>query len=572
MLEPGALLLALTLAWAAEVTVCRAARAQQGAPATPPLPPPLHPAPPDTGRGWPASDTARVTYQTSEVIFVSAGSAADLAVGDTIQIEAAHGAPVARAVVLSVARQSASAAPIPGGPAIAVGQLVRFVPHRVPQQAVAPAVPAESLAAAPRAPPPVPAPQPAPLAQAAAAVPPAPAPPVTIFRPAPRWRASFQLNQSASSAGGPPSLTTYATSGSAGLSAPLASWLTLDARSTTWWRNGSGGLASIGLTGSQTWVYRLALTVAPPGRAWSLALGRFLPEDALGLGYVDGAKLEVRPWSGQRVGLVAGYAPDLYTMAPSTRMAEAGAWWGVSTGAFSGSVSAATQWQWSQIRRTWVSGQAFWTPAPGLTFSLMTDVDHGAGWEPFRGFQLTDLSAGMRSELPFGFHAGLVVESHAALPLFTLFAAGDTLPLPGRLNGATFSLGHRLLGASVDVSAGYLKRATDPAATWQGTLTVFSPRFMLVAMGQHGTLFNFGSLVLRVPVPGLIGPFNAAMGFGVNLTALPGGAPPLWRYDLRPELGWRLGRGFYFTMTGDVGRYAGQATTYLQAGVGYQLW
>ena len=63
-----------------------------------------------------------------------------------------------------------------------------------------------------------------------------------------------------------------------------------------------------------------------------------------------------------------------------------------------------------------------------------------------------------------------------------------------------------------------------------------------------------------------------AVSFGTDFTALPGGAQTLWRTDLRPELGWQLGGGFYASFNADVGRYAGQTSTYLQGGLGYQLW
>jgi hypothetical protein len=287
---------------------------------------------------------------------------------------------------------------------------------------------------------------------------------------------------------------------------------------------------------------------------------------------MDGARLELRPGASGRIGFVAGYAPDLYTMEPSTEVARAGTYLGVTTSAFSASVSGATEWQFSHVTRTWASAQTFWSPSPSVSLSLLTDVDYGAGWEPFRGLSLTNLTAGLRMPLPLGFHAAFTAESHAPLLLYAVFLSGDTLTLPGRLTGASASLGRELLGSSVEVSGGYLKRTTDATATYRGTFTVINRRFMVVAMGQHGDLFDFGSALLRVVVPTGALPVTAALSVGANVTRTPGGAQTLWRYDLRPEVGLRLGGGLYASLSADLGRYAGLTSTYVHAGVSYQLW
>ncbi len=356
------------------------------------------------------------------------------------------------------------------------------------------------------------------------------------------------------------------------LSGPLTSWVSVAARTTSRFRSGSAALGTLGLTGNSTILYQLQARVAPPGGWWNFSLGRFLPADAPGMGYLDGAQFEVQPAQGQRIGVLAGYAPDVFTMDPSTQVARGGAYYGFTGQKLSGSVSGATEWQWSQIRRAWFSGQAFWSPAPGTSFSLLTDVDHGAGWESFRGLRLTDLSAAVNTTLPAGFRAGFAYQTQQALQLFSMVVLGDTFPLPGRLTELTATLGHDVFGSSLEVSGGYLKRTTDPNPTWRGTLTLFGRHFMLAAMGQHSDLFDFGSLVVRVPIPLGNSPVTAALGAASNVVRTPGGAETLWRYGVQPELGYRLGGGFYFSMSGDIGQYAGLTSTYLRAGVSYQLW
>lgn len=510
-------------------------------------------------------DTARVTYRTQEVVFLSAGRAAGLAVGDTVEVLGADGQVAAHAVLVSVARSTASATLIPPNAAVTAGQVVRFAVRPPPVVTAARAV--DSV--------PVPgvtiATDTSDTAAAAAAAAAAPAAqPVTAFRTGARWRGSVQLDQIANSAGGPQSITSYQTNAAVALTAPLASWLTVTTRSTSRWRSSSTSLAVPG-GNSQTTVYQAEARIEPPGGWWNLSLGRFVPADAPGLGFIDGARVEVRPDASQRLGVVGGYAPDVFTLAPSSAVRRLGGYWALTTPALSGSLGGAAEWEAGARRRTWFSAQSYWAPSSGFSFSLLTDVDYGSGWQSFRGLQVTDLSASLRAPLPFGFHGGLSFESHAALQLWNLVQMGDTLPLPGRLSGFTGSIGRDVLGSSVEVSASYLRRTSDPNATLRGTFTVFSRRFMVVAMGQHGDLFNYGSLLVRVPLFATAR-WTSALGFAASATVLPSGSQTLWRYGIRPELSWRLGGGFYLSTSADIGRYAGQTSTFIRGGVSYQIY
>jgi hypothetical protein len=497
-------------------------------------------------------DTAHVTYRTQEIVFLSAGRAAGLSVGDTAEVVSSAGAVLAQAVIVSVAQRTASARLIPTDAPVAVGQLVRFN-ARAPLVAAAP--PPDTAAQAP---------------VAAAPDTGTPPPPRPAAPRAARWRGSVSLDQSVNSVGGAATITSRQTSAAVALTAPLVPWLTLETRSTTRWRNSSTSLSVPG-GNSQTMVYQLEARLAPPGSWWNVSLGRFVPADAPGLGYVDGARLEVRPSRSQRLGLVGGFTPDLFTMAPSTAVRRAGAYWAVTTPSLTTSLGGAAEWQGGARRRTWLSAQSYWAASSGLSLSLMADVDYGSGWQSFRGCQLTDLSASLRASLPFGFRGGLGVETSQALRLWALAQMGDTLPMPGRLIGFTGALGRNILGASVDLSASYLKRATDPSPTLRGSLTVFERGFMVVAMGEHGDLFDFGSLLARVPIPLPSARLMAAIGLTASATVLPGSSRTFWRYGVRPEISWRLGGGLFFSASADLGRYAGQSSTFLRAGVSYQL-
>ena len=72
------------------------------------------------------------------------------------------------------------------------------------------------------------------------------------------------------------------------------------------------------------------------------------------------------------------------------------------------------------------------------------------------------------------------------------------MPLPGRLNGVNASLGHDVLGFRVDLSGGALKGANDAVPSYRGTMSVSRGVFLLMASGQHGDLFDYGSLVATV--------------------------------------------------------------------------
>ncbi len=525
-------------------------------------------------------DTARVSYRTAEVIFVSAGRARGIAVGDTLTLLAPPSPPsppaggaAAIALVTSVADSSASARLVNAAAAASVGQLVTFRPHSAAELAslaAVPTAPDTGVAAAPgqvldttqgqERPPPPP--------------PPAPAPAYPPRIPTPsalRWRGSFQLDEVASTVASTQSISSYQTTGSVSLTAPLAEGLTFITRGTTRWRNGSSTSLLSGIGGAWTAVYQAEIRAAPPGQPWNLSLGRFVPSDAVGLGFLDGARIEIQPGGGQRIGVVGGFVPDPIWLRPATSATRAGAYWALTAGAFSGSVSGAGEWQDGARRRTWFSAQSFWAASSGLSVFVMTDLDFGSGWQSFRGLQITNLSAGIRTALPGGFRGGLSVQSNQAIQIWSLVAAGDTFALPGRLSGATLTLGHDLAGAAVDVSGTYLKRVTDPGGTYQGTLTIFDRHFMVAAIGQHGDLFDYGSLVVRFPVP-LGYAVSGALSFTGSATALPGGGQVLWRYGVRPELSYRLGGGLYASISADLGRYVGQTSVYLRGGIAYQLW
>ena len=500
-------------------------------------------------------DSARVTYRTQEVVFLSAGRAAGLAVGDTVDVLGPAGQVTAHAVVVSVAQRTASATLVPADAPVTVGQLVRFTP-RPPTLAAAAAAPSDTGAASAAT---------APLPDTAAQPRPA-----GVARSTARWRGNFQVEQMVNSVGGPATVTSRLTTASLALTAPVAPWLTLATRSTTEWRGSSTPLAVPG-GNAQTILYQAEARVDPPGSWWDLSLGRFVPVDAIGLGFIDGLRVEVKPGAAQRLGIVGGYAPDVFTLAPSTAVRRAGAYWALDTPALSGSLAGAAEWQDGARRRTWVSAQSYWNASAGLSLYAMTDLDYGAGWQSFRGFQVTDLSAGVRARLPLGFRGGLSVGTNQALRLWQLAQTGDTLPLPGRLTSFGASLGRDMLGSSVDLTATMLRRTTDPSATFQGTLTVFNRRFMAMASALHGDLFDYGSLLVRLPLLLASSRVSTTLALAASGTLLPGGTNPLWRYSVRPEVSWRLGGSLYLSTSADIGRYAGQSSIFIQGGLSYQL-
>ncbi len=508
-------------------------------------------------------DSARVTYRTAEVVFFSAGRAEGVRVGDTVTVHAADGSVLSAAVVVSAAQHTASARLLTSDAAVAVGQQVRFTGHPPP-----PAAPA--LAAADTAAPPPARPDSAALADslaadsAAAARQAAPA-------PLPRWRGGLQFEQLASTTGGSAAVRSYQSVGSFDLLAPLAPGVQVQVRASSRWRSGASGLAT-GTNGTTTTLYQLEARFGTAESGVNASLGRFVPVGAMGLGYLDGARLELRLSASQRLGVIAGFAPDPTNLEPSTRTKRAGAYWAFGgTGLFSGSLGAAADWADGARRRTVLSQQLFWQPTGRLTLSTYSEVDVGTPWQAFHGAQLTTLFANLRAELPYGFRGGVGVESHQALLLWENALAGDTLPLPGRINGVSASLGHDVLGWSVDLSGGALKRAGDASATLRGMLTLFRRSFFLTVTGMHGDLFDYGAAMARVLLPYRALPFTASLGATASFTRTPGGALTQWRFAVQPELSQGLGGGLFLSLGGDVGTYAGRASAWLHGGLSYRF-
>ncbi len=502
---------------------------------------------------WAQSDTARVSYRTREIVFVTAGRDEGLGVGDTISVVRADGTTATLAVVVSVARHTASARLLTADASIDTGMRVTFTRHAAAEVAAEPA--ADSAAAAPD----------------------------TAYHytydtvqtmaPPSRLRGGISLEQYASSAGATGALRTNSTLGALDLEAPFGAGATFLLRGNGRWRNGDSRL----LTGADAFtalLYRAELRLGAPGAAWSASLGRFLPSGAMGLGYLDGARLELRPSPSQRIGFIGGVVPKIEQLRPSTDTKRAGAYWafGAPGSTVDGSILAAADFGGGQRRRTEIAAQTFWRIASRATASVYGEVDLPVSGTAQAKAQLTTFYASLHAALPLGFRGGLNVESHDAFQVWNADLQPDTtLPAPGRLTGAGFSLGHDVFGLSLDLSGGMLKRQGDAQAALRGSFTASRGAFFLTAFGQHGDLMDYGSVMARILVPPRVLPFTMALGAAVSMTRTPGGGMTFWRYSLRPEVSRYLGGGVFASLGGDIGRYAGQTSTWLHAGVSYRL-
>jgi len=91
-------------------------------------------------------------------------------------------------------------------------------------------------------------------------------------------------------------------------------------------------------------------------------------------------------------------------------------------------------------------------------------------------------------------------------------------------------------------------------------------------MGEHSDLFDYGSTLLRIPIPLASTRLTTALALYASGTKLPSATRPLWRYGVRPDVSWRLGGGLYFSTSADIGRYVGQTSVFIQGGVSYQIY
>lgn len=495
----------------------------------------------------PASDTTHVTYRTRDVVFVAAGRAHGVAVGDTLDVLLNDTTTLVRAVVLSLAERSASARLLNSDAPVDVGARVRFYPHPV-EVAAAPA--ADSV--------------PQDTAATAAAVAPA-------FQPSePRlhWRGGIQFDQYATSAG-VAGLNSYQSAAGFTLTAPLSRSVEVRIRSRARWRSGPGATTT-GLDGFWNVLYQAEARIGAPSGPFQLSLGRFIPSEMMAIGYLDGAKLDVRLGGSQHVGLIGGFVPTADKLGFSSATSRVGGYWAFGgAGPVSGALGAAADWSQGAHRRTQLAAQGTWRPGSRLSFSVYADADVPAAWDTLSsGIRLTTLYANLYAPLPLGFHGGIGVESHEAARLWE-FAAVDTFPLPGRLQGATVSLGRGIGRASVDVTAGYLQRQGDPSGTWRGTLSVFAGPLAIMATGQHGDLADFGSFLTRIWVPQRSLPVSLSLTGLVSMTRTPGGGVTSWRYSVRPELTRSLPGGVFFSLGCEVAAFAGTTTTDAHAGLSY---
>ncbi len=496
---------------------------------------------------------ARVSYRTRETVFISAGRAEGLAVGDTVAVLRTDGTTLVSAIVISVARHAASARLVDPEAPVTDGLAVTFTPH-----------PAEIVFAdsAGIAPPPDSAVAMdsgyafTPLAEARA--------------PPRRWSGGLHLEQYASNAGAGGELRTQQTVAALDLDAPLASGVSLRIRSTSRWRSGRSR-TTVGSPAFTTVPYQVEARIAPAGAAWSLSLGRFLPRAAMGLGYLDGAALEIRA-AGHRVGIAGGLVPKADRLRFSSDTRRVGGWWAFrGGGAFEGSLSAAADWSGGARRRTEVGGQAAWRASDVLRFHAYGELDLPVTGGPFTGTRLTTAYAGVDARLPLGFRAALNGESHQTLPVFDPDTPPDTTPLPGRLAGGSLSLGRTVGGVAVDLSGGLLHRQGDASTTRRASLTASRGVVFASAMVMEGDLLGYRSVMVRVMAPARALPFTLSVGAMLSESRTAGGALTFRRTSVRPEISWYLARGLFASAGGDIGSYAGRTSTWLHAGVSYRF-
>lgn len=497
---------------------------------------------------------ARVSYRTRETVFVTAGRAEGLAVGDTVTVLRADDSVLTAAVVVSVAQHTASARLLGQDGAVAAGLAVTFTPH--PADTLAPdsaglASPPDSAVAQD-------------LGYAVAPLNEARAPPR-------RWSGGVHLEQYASNSGASSELRTQQTVAALDLDAPIAPGVNLRVRSTTRWRSGAS-LSTVGTPAVTTIPYQLEARIAPAGAAWSATLGRFVPRAAMGLGYLDGAAVEVRVAPAHRLGLVGGFVPKADRLRFSTDTKRVGAFWAFGSGApLAGSLSAAADWSGGERRRTEIAGQTSWRASSAVRVHAYTEVDLPVANGPFTGAQVTTAYLGLHADLPLEFRGGISVESHQALPLYDPDVPPDTLPMPGRLDGGTLTLGHAVGGFALDLSGGALRREGDANPTLRGSFTASRGVFFATAMLTHGDLLDYRTVMVRLMVPPRALPFSLSVAASASESRAAAGALTFRRYSVRPEISWYLARGLFASAGGDIGTYADQTTTWLHAGVSYRF-
>jgi hypothetical protein len=502
------------------------------------------------------ADSARISYRTREIVFLDAGRAHGLAVGDTVTIVQGDGTLVVRAVVVSVAQSRASARLLTPEAPVAAGLFVQFLAHPVEEVAARPDSAAADSAVAPP-------PRPAYEYQSAG----------LSSRPPPhRLRGGLSVEQFQTSSSSSSSLTTGATMAAADLDASLGAGVELVARGNARWRTG----ASAALTGADAFtglLYQAELRLAPSGGGWSAGIGRFIPAGALAMGYIDGAHFDVSLGAGQRIGVVGGLVPGIERLQFSTETKRAGAYWAFSGNRLDGALMAAADWGGGERRRTEIGGQAFVRLFGRTTASIYGEVDLPVTGTPQTDVQITTAYASLNTHLPLGFRFGINAEVHQAFQTWNAELPIDTtIPQPGRLAGGGFTLGHDVLGFSVDLGGGSLKRVGDASGTLRGSLSASRGVFFLIAVAQHSELSDYGSAMANILVPGNWLPFTLSLGAGASMTRSAGaGGSTFWRYSFRPEISRFLGAGLFASLGGDIGTYAGQTSTFLHAGMSYRL-
>lgn len=267
-------------------------------------------------------------------------------------------------------------------------------------------------------------------------------------------------------------------------------------------------------------VYELSLSYDEPAAPVNFRMGRIISNFISGVGYIDGGQLQYNMSRSLRLGAFAGTRPDWRTSSFQTEVAKYGGYLNFSSGSyqtsyFESTLAGAMEQNSGTVSREFIYLQNILNFGSSLNFFQSAEVDINRDWRKEKtgeSVALTSLYLSGRYRVTNGLTLGAIFDNRKNYWTYEIQTLADSLFDDALRTGLRGNISLRLPGSSyLYANAGMRKRQSDPEATRS-----FSAGF------NNSNLFLRG-LFLQLNAAGFNGPvtdgYNGSAQIGQNFSA-----------------------------------------------------
>ncbi|MCK6619379.1 MAG: hypothetical protein HUU32_15065 [Calditrichaceae bacterium] len=221
-------------------------------------------------------------------------------------------------------------------------------------------------------------------------------------------------------------------------------------------------------------VYELSLSYDEPAAPVNFRMGRIISNFISGVGYIDGGQLQYNMSPSLRLGAFAGTRPDWRTSSFQTGVVKYGGYLNFSSGSyqtsyFESTLAGAMEQNSGTVSREFIYLQNILNFGSSLNFFQSAEVDINRDWRKEKtgeSVALTSLYLSGRYRVSSGLTLGAIFDNRKNYWTYEIQTLADSLFDDALRTGLRGNISLRLPGSSyLYANAGVRKRQSDPEAT-----------------------------------------------------------------------------------------------------------